>query len=379
MNPLTKSSVLAASLVFTVLPHTYAYQVTDNLEVSGWLRANIQDKSYSQDEHQLKFNAAKLMLKYQNDPIGFNLEYRCYQFDQLCDFAALVDANMSYSFDAQHKLTLGLQDVPFGPGRAWSSNWYGGILVNTGLEDVHNLGINYQYPINKDTQIELAYFLKDGGDYHGKIKDAARYSANFVRPDPESEYSHLEERNLWLIRLQYNMNLNDHLNLNLGGSYWYSDIDNKTMSEHGSTQRWAAFSKLSYEALVVTATVGHTQTDNKDPLSPDISIMGSFDSIYPIANDGYFYTVDLSYHLKLNEKSSFTPYLTYSHFDKDKTSFIDSTRYTIGAQWDLYPISVAAEYIYGKSDHFIGGTQQGFAAGDHHKESLTNLLFLYHF
>ncbi len=34
------------------------------LTFSGWLRANIQDKNYSNDEHKLKFDAAKLAIQY---------------------------------------------------------------------------------------------------------------------------------------------------------------------------------------------------------------------------------------------------------------------------------------------------------------------------
>jgi len=381
MNFLSSLRIAAVSLPLAIFSETHAQKINNELEISGWLRANIQDKSYSDDDHKLKFDAAKLAIKYQSEPIGANFEYRCYQFDKICDFAALVDANLSYHFNGnnQHKITLGIQELPFGPARNWSSNWYGGLLVNTGLEDVHNLGINYQYPFTPNTQMELAYFPTDAGDYHGESKDSARYSANFVHTGSENDFSDLEERNLWLFRLKHKIQLTDDLSLNIGGSYWYSTIDNTTVDQTGKSERWAAFGNLAYDALALTVTAGRTQSENKDPVYPDSSMVGSFDTAYAVANDGNFYTVDLFYHVDLNENSTISPYFTYSYFEKSASAYKDSSRYIAGTQWDFHNIAIAAEYIVGRNDYFIGGSPSAFAAGDRSNESLFNILFLYNF
>lgn len=85
------------------------------------------------------------------------MEYRCYQFDKLCDFSTLVDAYIGYNINDNQFVQAGLQPVPFGPDRFWESNYYGGVITQIGLEDVHNLGLKYQGKFDTGTQVELAY------------------------------------------------------------------------------------------------------------------------------------------------------------------------------------------------------------------------------
>lgn len=381
MNILSKIPLTTLILAATLSTSIYAQKINDHLEIGGWLRANIQDKSYSPSDQDLKFDAAKLMIQYNSEAMSGELEYRCYQFDQICDFSGLVDANLSYhiSNHPEHKLTVGIQALPFGPARNWSSNWYGGLLVNTGLEDVHNLGIKYQYPWTDQTQIEVAYFVSDAGNYFGKSQDAARYSANLVKTGQDSPLSDLAERDLWLVRVKHGFELNEHTDLNIGASYWYSTIENQSESQRGKSERWATFATLQHLNWVLTLTAGQTRLENKDPLYPHTSMVGSFDTAYAVANDAHFYTADLYYPIQLGDKSTIMPYATYSYLDKMQASFQDSSRFILGTQWDLYPFSIAAEYIVGKSDYFIGGTELAFAQGDSDRERLFNLIFLYHF
>ncbi|WP_111896284.1 hypothetical protein, partial [Acinetobacter sp. MB5] len=266
------------------------------LTVSGWLRANITDKDYSNDDHKLQFNAAKLNVNYDAKNFYGNLEYRCYQFDTLCDFSSLVNANLGYKINKDNRVTVGVQDVPFGPGRGWSTSWYGGIDVNAGLEDIHNLGINFQSNITKSTKVDLAYFVGDAGNYVGKGYDSSRYTANYVKTNVAGDSSY-EEKNMFVGRIDQelpNLNIPD-LKLSAGGSYWYSDIDNKTYSATGHRNTWALFTRASYKGLNFTLTGGKNKITNKDPLHPDYSVMGSFDDTYYVANNADFYTADLNY------------------------------------------------------------------------------------
>lgn len=376
---------LSMSLIpFTVAASPLSFgnveQKMGQLEISGWLRANIQNKSYSDEEHKLKFDAAKLALKYQRDKFEGNFEYRCYQFDKLCDFSSLVDANIRYQFSPNHLLQVGVQEIPFGPARSWSSNWYGGILVNMGLEDVHNLGIKYQYPIGS-TQLEFAYFTGDAGSYTGKSRDAARYSANLVQTD--SAHSQLEEKNMWLMRAQHQWTLDDaeRLNLNLGGSYWLSEIKNKSNQQSGERKSWALFGQLDYKPLKITLTGGHNDINNHDPIFTDSSMFGSFDMNYAVANKGYFYTADLLYSFALANDIQISPYATFSQLQKSTLNSSDSTRYILGTQLDYKSISLIGEYIISKNDAFVGGNTHSFAQGDPSAShnNLFNLIFLYKF
>ncbi|NCI76968.1 TonB-dependent receptor [Acinetobacter kanungonis] len=350
--------------------------------ISGWLRANIQDKDYSDNDHKLQFNAAKINVNYDANKLFGNFEYRCYQFDTLCDFSSLVNANLGYKFNDANRVTVGVQDVPFGPGRGWSTSWYGGIDVNAGLEDIHNLGLDFQSYISDGTKIDLAYFVGDAGNYVGKSYDSSRYTVNYVKTNVSGDSSY-NEKNMFVGRIDQqlpNFNISD-LNLSIGGSYWHSEIENLTSGDTGSRNAWAAFARTNYKGLNITLTGGKNKITNKDPISPDYSVMGSFDSTYYVANDADFYTADLNYVYKdPNQRFTLTPYLTYSSYVKNKSGYKDSTRNIIGAQLDVKQFSMAAEYIIGKNDVFINGSADSLAAGDDNSTNrMLNLLFFYNF
>ncbi|NUF12342.1 hypothetical protein HUN21_10925 [Acinetobacter oleivorans] len=350
--------------------------------MSGWLRANIQDKDYSDNEHKLKFDAAKIAVKYDAKNLFGNFEYRCYQFDKLCDFSSLVDANLGYKFNENNRVTLGVQEIPFGPGRGWSTSWYGGVLINAGLEDVHNLGISYSTQPFTTTKFDAAFFARDAGNYTGNSKDSSRYSANYVDPDNDND-PYVKEKNMFIVRVQQEVPVSAYpdFKLTLGSSYWYSDIENKDNFETGHRNAWALFSKINYKNAHITLTAGKNKVSNHDELGRDYSVIGSFDSSYNLVNEGDFYTADINYVFKdVIHGWSLTPYATYSALRKDPKDFKTSTRNIIGVQADKGHFSVAAEYMLGKNDPFIGGNADSFAQGDDKGWSrLLNLLFFYNF
>lgn len=358
-------------------PNTDIGQIT----LSGYLRAKFQDKNFSDNDHKLVFDAAKLVLKYDN-PFAFGeVEYRCYQYDKLCDFSSLVNAYAGYKINETSNIKLGMQDIPFGLGRDWSTNWYGDITGTLGVRDVHNLGISYNTTLPSSTQISLSYFARDGGNYIGDSVDSARYSANFVESD-DPEDTRLEEKNMLIGRIIQDIPLsNPKLKMNVGGSYWYSQLENKTYDETGNRKAWAVFSQINYDNARLMLTAGQNKVDNKDPVHPDYSVIGSFDSAYYMANKGNFYTADLSYTFKnLYGKFNLTPYATYSAFIKDNDQDKDSSRNILGMQLDYKNYSVVTEYIIGKNDAGLNGNKYSYDNGDDEKTGkLFNLLFLYYF
>lgn len=337
------------------------------LSVSGFLRAKYQDKSWSDSDHKLTFDAAKINVDYKSPKIFGHIEYRCYQFDKLCDFSTLVDTYAGYNFNDNHLVQAGLQAVPFGPGRFWESNNYGGIITQIGLEDVHNLGLKYQGKFDSGTKVELAYFVGDGGNYGGSSKDASRYSSNYVNPNTSGN-AHLDEKNMFVVRVQQDIGgLPEGLSSNVGASYWYSDIDNKTYNATGDRKAWALFGNLAYNDLAVSLTVGQNDVDNKDPINPKSSLMGSFDDNYMVANKGTFYTADVSYTFKdVGKFDSISTYAMYSSYDKDEKGYATSTRNIIGAAASYKDLTFYAEYILGKNDAMlstVSGFDDAYASG----------------
>lgn len=356
------------------------------LSVSGFLRAKYQDKSWSDDDHKLTFDAAKINVDYKSPKVFGHVEYRCYQFEKLCDFSTLVDAYAGYNINDKHLVQAGLQAVPFGPGRFWESNNYGGIVTQIGLEDAHNVGLKYQGKFDSGTTLELGYFARDGGTYGGPFsEDASRYTSNYVKPE-KTIYSHLNETNMFIARVQQDIGgLPEGLTTSVGASYWYSDIDNKTTKKTGDRKAWALFGNVAYNDLAFTATVGQNDVDNKDISNPKASIMGSFDDNYLVANKGTFYTADVSYTFKdVGKFDSITTYAMYSSYDKKEKGYPTSTRNIIGASASYKDLTFFAEYIMGKNDAMLSKsvdtvTTAYATGGDKGTNKLVNLQVAYYF
>lgn len=354
------------------------------LTVSGAVRANYQDKHYggAASDQKVQFDAGILKIDYQSSKFFGQVQYRCYQYERLCDFSTLVDGYMGYKINPTDRITLGVQPIPFGSGQYWDSSFYASINNTIGLQDAHNLGVNYHFELDSATQFDLAYFATDGGNYHGTSRDAARYTANLVKSSDPNK-TELQEKNMWMARVKQEFNpqsLSD-LKMSVGGSYWYSDIENNRTSAQGSRDAWALFNTLSYKNFALSITGGEMSLDNKDTTNPNQSTFGSFDTEYDIANDGYFYTVDMNYTFKnVRDMVNITPYFVYSGFNKKQHGFADSERHIAGVAWNHKNVSLYTEYVMSKNDPFVGGTSSSLAQGDDGKmNKLLNLMFIYSF
>lgn len=352
---------------------------------SGTLRGNYQDKDFGEpaaNNRKIKFDAGIFRVAYESPQWLAKTEYRCYQYDTLCDFSTLVYAYAGYKFNQTDQLTLGLQPIPFGPGRFWDSSFYASINNTIGLQDALNLGVNYHVELADSTKVDLAYFAQDGGRYKGNSPDAARYTANFISTSDPNK-TNLNEKNMWLIRVNQDLNFLpfEDFKASLGGSYWYSEIENKNNHQQGSRKAWALFSQMQYKNAGLTLTGGKLSIDNKDPLNPDSSTIGAFDTEYELANKGHFYTLDARYTFKqVKDGLNISPYLVYSGYDKSNNSDHDSKRHIAGVVWDYKNLSLYTEYIMSKNDPFIGGTSSSLAAGDDNKwNKMLNLTFVYNF
>jgi len=358
---------------------------TGALTLSGTLRVNYQDKDYGEvaADQKVKLDAAILRLAYDARNWFGKAEYRCYQYDTLCDFSALIYGYAGYRFNSTDHLTVGLQPIPFGPSRFWDSSFYASINNTLGLQDIHNLGVNYHFEIPSATKVDLAYFATDGGNYHGESRDSARYSANMVTSSDPLK-TNLQEKNMYMARVDQDLKFlspffnHDDLKLSAGASYWYSQIENRKTSENGSRNTWALFNRIGYKNLNIVMTGGKQSINNKDHLRPDNSGFGSFDSEYDIANQGYFYTVDSSYRFDhVRGALNLIPYWVLSGFDTKHKEFENSQRNMVGLAWEYKNATLYTEYLISKNDPFVGGTIRSLAKGDDGKSNkLLNVMLV---
>lgn len=354
------------------------------LTVSGYVRGNYQIKDYATEasDQKIRFDAAQLKLDYKKDQWFAHAEYRCFQYDQLCDFSTLIDGYVGYHLNEHQQLVLGVQPIAFGPGRFWGNSLYGSINTTAGLEDVHNLGVNYQIKLPTATTVDIGYFATDGGHYSGQYtSDSGRYTANYVHSDDPAQ-ANLQEKNMWIGRIAQDIPLDlAGITTQVGASYWHSDIDNKTINQTGQRKAWAVFGKVNYGDLNFTLTGGKNEVTNKDIVNPHASVMGSYDSEYAVANKASYYTVDAGYTFKnVSTIGNITPYVMHSKYDKDLAGAKDSIRNILGVAIDHKQLSLLAEYMISKNDPFIGGTSASLATGDDGEwNKMLNLTLFYYF
>lgn len=357
------------------------------LTLSGALRAKFQNKDFSApaDDNKIQFDMAVLKFDYDAKKWFGKFEYRCYQYAELCDFSPLVTAHIGYKITDNDRLTMGIQPIPFGPAQYWDSSYFAGLNNTLGLNDVHYLGVNYQTHFNTGTQVDLAYFPRDAGNYIGSSRNASRYSAAMIKAQDSDQgpvHTHLKEKQMWVGRVMHDFDLPDHnLNYRIGASYWYSDIENRKNNRDGSRHTWAVFNRLSMQDAAFTLTAGKIDLDNKDRDQSLSSSFGSFDTEYELANQGYFYTLDSRYTFNdVREGLNISPYLVLSAFDKSEKGFETSQRHIAGLLFSYKNMSLYTEYLMSKNDAFVGGTRQAFAQGDGDGwNKMMNMEFSYNF
>lgn len=338
------------------------------------MKTKYEEKSWTNSDQKIAFDSAKFKLNINKDDLYSYAEYSCYQFKTICDFSSLINLYGGIKFNNKSNLTIGLQPMPFGPSRFWESNNYGGIVTQVGLEDIHNIGIKYHNIYKNNTDIELGYFIEDGGNYIGESIDSARYSSNLV--DANDSSMRLEETNMFVVRLKRNIFLDN----SIGISYWKGDVKNKNNNKNGSREAISIFGNANIKNTKVNIVLGRNNIRNKDDLNSDKSIFGSFDDDYYVANKGMFYTFDISYPIEdLISGSTITPYMMFSGYNKDKEGYETSKRDIYGVSLDKNSWSFTTEYIIGDNDVFIGGNKLSLAEGADKNESMFKITAAYNF
>lgn len=352
------------------------------LTVSGAVRTRYQHKDFADDASEgtngdWKLADLKLVLNYENPNWLAQSDVRCYQYDRLCDAIFLHSAWAGYKINDQQIISVGLQPVDFGFGRFWGSSYYETLFNTLGYEDVHNLGLKYQFK-QQDYHLTLGYYPTDGGNFKGTSKDASRYTGNFVEADDLEHGTNIQEKNMWVARASKNITWNseNHFSSEVGGSVWYSDLENKKTDETGHKTNWNIFSTTNYQDWQVMLLAGQQKINNKDQLMPNSSTLGAFDYAYNIANDGKYAMAELNYSVKDDFKgiTGIKPYLSYSQFFKDESGYEDSNRIIAGLAFNYKKVGVQAEYIWSRNDAMIGGSSKALAEGDN--KDWNKLLYL---
>lgn len=339
------------------------------LQIKGAVRAKYNyDFDTEPTQSKLTFGDAVLWLNYESPQWLAHLDYRIYEYyGHIGDANWLTNAWVGYKINPESKIIAGLNPVPFGLGRFWGGSYYLGIANAVGLEDVHNLGIKYDFNNGTD-EFQLAYYPTDGGNYSGKSKDARRFSINPVDADDFVQNgTNTQERNSFVARYAHQFKAiggDENFKSTIGASAWYSEIDNKRWNNSGDRKLWSVFANTTYNQWNLQTIAAYQDIDNADQQYKDHLTFGGFDNSFNVATKGQIYSAELSYTLAENV-GPFTgvkPYFNYSTYLKAKDGFKDSKRLISGVAFNYEKLVMQAEFLMGKHDPYLGDSN-GLAQG----------------
>ena len=343
------------------------------LKLSGAIRTRYIHKDYVVEANEGSKNDdwqladIKTVLIYENPDWIASLDLRCYQYHRLCDALFLKDAWAGYKISNQQRISVGFQSVDFGFGRLWGNSYYETLLNTVGLEDIQNLGMKYQF---KDDQYNfiLGFYPTDGGNYKGTSKDSSRYSGNFVEADDLTQGTDIDEKNMWITRFsrKFELNATENFSTEIGGSYWYSELQNHRTDQHGNRRTWSIFSTTNYQAWQWLFLFGEQNIKNGDDLLPNTSTIGAFDYPYQVANKGQYMANEINYTFAkpFHQLENIKPYVSYSRFYKDESGYQDSDRLIAGLYFNYKKVGIQGEYILSRNDPMTGSGADGLAQGD---------------
>lgn len=359
---------------------------TGQLDISGAVRAKyIYNFDTEPSTSKLSFNDALLWIDYTSPKWLGRIDYRAYEYyGHVGDASWLHNAWIGYKFDDHQKLIAGLNPVPFGSGRFWGSTYYLGIGNVLGLEDVHNLGLKYEYS-QAPYEFQAAFYPRDGGNYHGKSKDASRFSVNAVEADDASNGTYTQEKNSIVLRGAYTLKDvlgQKDLSTQLGASVWHSTLENKRNHKDGDRQVYAVFANNNYKNWNLQVLAGYQNINNKDDVFANFTTFGAFDYSFNAANKGQFYSSELSYAFpqQWGDFNGFKPYVNYSAYLKDQAGFKDTQRIITGLAFNYKKLTVNSELLLGKHDPYLGdaeGLAQGSGDGDWNKRLFVSLAYYF--
>lgn len=348
-----------AMALFTLLylQPACAYDLGNGLKVGGLIRFNYSHKDWDplyRSGGVVDFETAGLSIDYDNGPWVGALQYRYYRYRGGAYTHYPHHAWLGYRLTDRTQVHAGINPIPFGLLPYASHNFYFSMPFYMGLEDTYNLGVKV---LHRDGPVDLqaGFYPRDGGDWRGNSQNSARNSYNIV----EEGAVRNKERDTFIARAAYTLELAPALKTELGASLLHGRVPNATTRRNGSRDAWALHMKADYRQWGLMLQTGSNDVDLKNPAGQDrrVVVMGGYDFPYEVAADTRFHVANLSY--KFQEPwgplKNMTLYANYSRLDKSASGFRDSQQQVYGMSFSPYDkFFVFVDYLMGKQHPYIG-------------------------
>ncbi|MED5610672.1 porin [Pseudomonas sp. JH-2] len=372
--------LIACILPLTLLAHpANAASITDDLDLGGALRGRL-DYDPDRDISKFSFDTFFLTADYHSDTWIAAAKYRFYgdaypyeYTDRVGDIAFAEYAWVGYRFSAQRQVQVGQTPIPFGLLPYFGSTFFETLGNVIGLEDTQDIGVKYLQ--NTDGwDLQAAYYPIPAEQGRGTSRGGRTYGTSVATADDYvADGSDNHERNILVGRLARKFEAGGW-NSEIGASVLGSTLDNRDTDENGSRYAFALHYSGKRGPWGIQAQATRQQMNAKNPGTDELISFGSFDGTFNVAAKGNLYVADLSYDIpgRYGWLSGIKLYGNYSLFDKDESAFSDSQRLILGSSFSLGPLWIALEWLHGRNDPYIGGsdyTQSLGAGGTGHWEN----------
>lgn len=361
----------------------HAIAVNDNLDIGGSIRARF-DYDPDRDLRKLSIDTLTADVNYTSDTWIGSAQYRVYggsypydYVSNIGDIAYVPWAWIGYKFTPEQQVQVGIHEVPFGLQPYFGNTYYEGLGNVIGLEEMYNLGVKYIRD-TPDWNMQAAFYPNDGGQGKGTSRGGKSYSINVALAD---DYvvngSSNREKDKIALRLVRKFKLGNWSS-ELGGSLLTSSLDNKDTGQDGRRNAYAIHFLSNNGPWGVQLQAARQDLKPKNAGTDKLVTFGSYDGTFNVAAKGNLYVGELAYDVpgKFGPISTVKLYGNYSFFDKSESAFKNSHRFILGSSFYFKDLWVAAEWIFGKNDPYIGGSSYTQSAGPGGTNQWENQLYI---
>ena len=353
-----------------------------SLKFGGAVRVNYSYEDFDDDNADrggdFDFDLFRIDVSGNYQDLIFSAQYRWFEYMNVIQHAWI-----GYNFDEQQQAKIGVTQVPFGILTYASNNYFFSSNFYLGLEDDHDMGLNYTYK-GDNNQIDFAFYKNDEqGGLDGFVSDRTdRYAYDVVgiRLDGEDAYDAPSagyaagEVNTFNARYAHNFVFND-INLELGASIQAGQLEIENGTD-GDNVAAAIHGVVNYDRWNVKLQMTDYKYD-VDGMDVDRIVVAAYHFYDSIPAEATTYIANVAYSLPVDigPISSLTFYNDYSLVTDKPAAMEDTFMNVTGMAVSAGGLYTYFDFVVAENQPFIGGTMVG--DGDTNKRF--NINFGYYF
>jgi hypothetical protein len=367
-----------AGLLFPILiafnTSVLAIEINDNWDLGGAIRARVDEDS-SRGVRKFGIDALMLSAKYTSDSWIGAARYRfygkAYPYQYTHHFGDINFAEyawIGYRFDPTQQVHVGLNQVPFGLQRLYSSTFLETEAFTMGLEDLDELGVKYIKDLGA-WNLQTGYYARSAwpgnGTSHGSTYSTVATPADSYVAGGSNNI----ERDMFVARLAKSVQAGGWKG-EVGASVLTSTLYNRDIHLDGRRNEFA----LHYTGMRGPWSVKLQYTRQAiSPKNPDGNnqtiTIGGYDGTYNMATRGNLYQANAKYAIPGNYLwgwvKNVAMYSSYDLYEKSDPQFHNTQRWIVGTSFSLKFLSIYVEWREGRNDPYLGGSSyaQSLAAG----------------